>query len=664
MRLVFDIETNSLLPALKRMWLLIAQDTKFKIKYEYFENDFGWKKLFEKAQVVIGHNILGFDVPALKKLFNYEFPKSVVFHDTALMSRILDYRRFGHRSHSLEVWGEMLGDPKGKFIEYGGWDPEKSIYSSEEEWSEAMHLYCAQDVNVNIQIYEILLAEFSALAKRNPFIKTYMTAEHYAARWQATAQLHGWPFNVEAAKKLFEEIDEKLNATRELLEPRLGIKVIAKDKANRKVETKKPAWTKDGYYAKRTADWFNIPVQCGFEMDREEALEILEMDPQDQSDELIVLAEEILEYGSRPIIGEYCRVEFQPRSLTSPSDVKDFLFEQGWEPSEWNTKRDEETGEIIKTSPKISDDDLELLGGDGALYNEFKSLASRHSIIATWIAEVDENGMLHGESHLVGTPSMRTRHQIIVNVPTAEKPYGKEMRSLFHALPNWKLIGADSSGNQARGLAFYLGDKEFIDVILNKDIHEYNKEKLNDVLEEMGYGRPVTRDQAKRVLYAFLFGASGMKLWSYIFGVAKIKEGNTLKRGFVKAVPGFKDLIDKLENIYGATSKEGYGYIPSLAGNKIYVDSFHKLLVYLLQSLEKITCSTSLMLTMQRLEAENIPYIPLMYYHDEIDFMTPDEYAERASEISEQAFTDGPKLYGIDIMAGQGKIGDTWYEIH
>ena len=430
------------------------------------------------------------------------------------------------------------------------------------------------------------------------------------------------------------------------------------------MDVKTPSWTKDGYYAKRTADWFSISIECGYDMELEEAAEILEMDAHDQPDELIIIAQEILKYGSRPIDGPYCRVEFEHRSLNSVNDVKEFLFLNGWEPSEWNTKRDEETGEIRKTSPKIIDEDLELLGGDGALYNDFKSMKSRHDILKTWLEEVDENGRLHGDSMLIGTPSMRVRHQIIVNVPTPEKPLGKEFRELFIGIPGWKLIGADSAGNQARGLAFYLKDPEFIDVILNKDIHNYNMDKLNDVLEDMGYGRPVERGQAKRILYAFLFGASGMKLWSYVFGVAKIKEGNALKRGFLKAVPGFKNLIDKLENIYGATSRDGYGYIPSHAGNRIYVDSFHKLLVYLLQSLEKITCSTSTMITMQRLEAEQIPYQPLIYYHDEIDFMVPEDYAERSAEIAKQAFVDGPKMYDINIMDGDSKIGDSWYEIH
>jgi hypothetical protein len=345
--------------------------------------------------------------------------------------------------------------------------------------------------------------------------------------------------------------------------------------------------------------------------------------------------------------------------------VKVFLYRHGWVPSEWNSKKLPD-GTLEMTSPKIIEEDLELLGGDGQLYTEFKSMCSRHSIVNTWIEEVDENGMLHGKSMHIGTPSMRVRHQIIVNVPTPEKPYGTQMRKLFKALPGWKLIGCDSSGNQARGLAFYLKNDEFTDIILNKDIHIYNRDKLNEVLRRLSWADNCERSMAKRILYAFLFGASGGKIWSYIFGTVDKELGNKLKEGFTDAVPGFKDLLDKLKKIYRATSRKrrGYGYIPAIGGNRIYVDSMHKLLVYLLQSLEKATCSASVMLTMQRLEEANIPYVPLIYYHDEEDFMVPEEFAEKAAAIGKQAFIDGPLLFDIDIMNGDSKIGDTWYEIH
>ena len=187
---------------------------------------------------------------------------------------------------------------------------------------------------------------------------------------------------------------------------------------------------------------------------------------------------------------------------------------------------------------------------------------------------------------------------------------------------------------------------------------------MTQVLRVMGIEHVVPRSVAKRILYAFLFGASGGKLWSYVFGIQDKTKGNKLKDGFLQAVPGFKSLIDKLKRIFESTKQYGDGYIPSIAGNRVYVDSLHKLLVYLLQSCEKATCSAALMITMEKLEAEGIPYQPCIFMHDEIDFLVPVEFAERAKEIGKIAFQDGPKLFGVTIMDGEGKMGDSWYDVH
>jgi hypothetical protein len=42
----------------------------------------------------------------------------------------------------------------------------------------------------------------------------------------------------------------------------------------------------------------------------------------------------------------------------------------------------------------------------------------------------------------------------------------------------------------------------------------------------------------------------------------------------------------------------------------------------------------------------------------------PDEHAEEAAAIGKQAFKDGPKLFGVQIMDGDAKIGENWYEVH
>jgi DNA polymerase I-like protein with 3'-5' exonuclease and polymerase domains len=622
MNYVFDIETDGLLKDVTQMWIMVVHDVSANKRMQFLQGDMNWIQLFNNARQVMGHNIIGYDLAVLKKLFNYELPKSVKAVDTLILSQVLDYRRFGNDGHGLKRWGEYLEFPKQEFEDWSG-------------YSEQMGEYCNNDVSLNVKVLEILKQELIEVSEKNPKVKEYIKVEHAVSKWCAEANLGGWPFDLDKAHILYDRLQVEMDKTYTALNSKLGLKIVAVDKKLGIVEVKKPKYRKDGCYDAHTARWFDVDPWSGF-------------DPDD-----------------RIVDGEYCRIQVEPLSLDSVTDVKIFLYRHGWVPNDWNYKADPITGRKAKTTPKITEDSLEFLGGDGKLYKDFLTAKARQGILTTWLKNVDDQGNLHGDCMTIGTPSMRARHSIIVNVPSGDSPWGREMRELFSCKPGWKLVGCDSSGNQARGLAHYLNNPTFIDTLLNGDIHQFNADILTEILKkDLKMNYVVPRANAKRILYAFLFGASGGKLWSYIFGSHDDVKGKKLKSGFIKAVPGFKDLSEKLEKIYGNTKKKGDGYIPSLAGTRVYVDSFHKLLVYLLQSAEKITCGAACMLTMERLESAGIPYQPLIMMHDEIDFMVPEEFAEQAAEIGKQAFADGPKLFGVEIMDGSGKIGNDWYEIH
>ncbi len=655
MRAIMDIETDGLLSTVTTAWIIgIRNKDTNEVKY-WLDGDLGWIKEFEKVTVFIGHNMISYDFTVLEKLFGYKPRADQRMHDTMLMSQILNYKRFGNDGHSLARWGEFLNCEKG---EYDEWAP-KEGESKAQFWlrkGPMMLDYWKQDLVVTGKIHDVVMAEYKSLtnAPNGARITQYLRAEVAVAKWCAQAELYGWPFDVRTARELLAEMEIELAKVRDKLLPNLGKKAIAVDKKNGEVEAKEPKWVKSGAYALSTANWFGINEFSGQDDDR--------------------LVE-----------GPYSRIEIVDLDINSVHDVKIFLFRNGWEPTTWNTKHvfNPETNrtEKIQTSPKITEDSLECMHGDGKMYCDFLTTSSRVGILKGWLKHVDDNGNLHGSCMTIGTPSMRARHQIIVNVPAADSVWGPEMRALFKCKPGWKLIGADSAGNQARGLAHYLKSDEFTHQLLNGDIHAFNARALDAVLTSMGVswnaylvsvgieGEPdklakAKRGRAKRVLYAFLFGASGGKLWSYLFDTVNEAKGKKLKVGFTKAVPGFDALLKKLENIFGKTKQWGNGYIPGIAGNRLYCDSFHKLLVYLLQAAEKATCSAAVMLTMEGLEKAGIPYQPCIMMHDEEDFMVPEEHAEAAAKISKQAFIDGPKLFGVEIMDGEAKIGNNWYEVH
>ena len=88
MQLVFDIETDGLDPSV--IWCLVAQDEQGKF-YHYYEDtlDEGIKFL-QKADMLIGHNILGYDIPVIKKLTGIDLYHSDKVIDTLVLSRLFN----------------------------------------------------------------------------------------------------------------------------------------------------------------------------------------------------------------------------------------------------------------------------------------------------------------------------------------------------------------------------------------------------------------------------------------------------------------------------------------------------------------------------------------------------------------------------------------------
>ena len=112
----------------------------------------------QMADCLIGHNILGFDLPVIKTIYPFFDPIGSVI-DTLLLSRlyhpdlydidISQSKRISHNfkelpdkklhgRHSLESYGYRLGEYKGNFGKDTDW----------KEWSQEMEDYCAQDVKV------------------------------------------------------------------------------------------------------------------------------------------------------------------------------------------------------------------------------------------------------------------------------------------------------------------------------------------------------------------------------------------------------------------------------------------------------------------------------------------------------------------------------------
>ena len=84
---------------------------------------------------MIGHNIIGFDLPVLGKLLGFEWWGKV--EDTLVMSRLDNPSREG--GHSLASWGTRMNFPKGEYDDWSMYtESGKAIKQnySDQEWSQ------------------------------------------------------------------------------------------------------------------------------------------------------------------------------------------------------------------------------------------------------------------------------------------------------------------------------------------------------------------------------------------------------------------------------------------------------------------------------------------------------------------------------------------------
>ena len=187
-QIVFDIEANGLNP--DTVWCIIAYEREAK---EYIEwsgdtlpNFKDWVKEQDELEV-IGHNIIGYDIPVLERLLKVDFSKCKVT-DTLVMSRLAEPSRLG--GHGLENWGQLLHQPKG---EHSDWL----------NFSQDMVEYCKQDVRVNELVYQRLLRDLNGFGTESVML------EGQVQRIISKQIENGWLLNQRAAFNLLGELKEK-----------------------------------------------------------------------------------------------------------------------------------------------------------------------------------------------------------------------------------------------------------------------------------------------------------------------------------------------------------------------------------------------------------------------------------------------------------------------
>ena len=161
--LVFDCETNGLLHNVHEIHCIAIYDSQKEETFVFNNRGGNCPPITEalhwltSADVIAGHNIIGYDLPVLRKTYPwFKYDGDVL--DTLILSRLyhpnmidIDKKRNVARMplqlygrHSLEAYGYRLGEYKGDFGKTSDW----------QEWSQEMQDYCVQDVQVTTKLCE------------------------------------------------------------------------------------------------------------------------------------------------------------------------------------------------------------------------------------------------------------------------------------------------------------------------------------------------------------------------------------------------------------------------------------------------------------------------------------------------------------------------------
>ena len=189
MQLVFDIETDDLKAT--KIWCIVAQDVDTGQIYKYSPNnlDEGYK-LLSNAETLIGHNIIGFDIPMVEKFGGVDLSHIPVI-DTLVLSRLFNPTREG--GHSLETWGYKLNYKKIEFNDYLN-------------FSKEMLDYCVRDVQLNSVVLKKLREESKGFAKDS------IALEQDVAKIIKQQETNGFKFDHINAELLLADLREKKQA--------------------------------------------------------------------------------------------------------------------------------------------------------------------------------------------------------------------------------------------------------------------------------------------------------------------------------------------------------------------------------------------------------------------------------------------------------------------
>lgn len=611
-RLLFDIETNGLLPELTKIHCLVIQDIDTGEVAGYADQP-GYRPIIEgverlnAATLVAGHNAIAFDVPALKKLGLWA--SKAIVRDTMVCAQLMwphvkddDFEKVKRKRfpahlagrHSLEAWGHRLGVHKGDYT--GGWDA----------WSPEMHDYMMQDIVVTAALWSRIADTAKAwgvpLDDNNPPPrKDCIYNEHRMAEICDAITKHGFRFDMQAAVRLVQVLTARRQGIMEELakvfQPLEKTEIFVP-----KVNNRTRGYVKGVPFTKR---WM---------------------------------------------------VEFNPGSR---QQVAERLMMLGWKPTAFGNDG----------VPTVDDDILQALPYPQAkLLAEYFVVQKRLGQIVdgkeAWFRH-ERKGRIHGRITPNGAHTGRATHSgpNMGQVPKVGVPYGAECRDLFLADDGHILIGTDADALELRDLAGFMAMWDGGAYI--KTILEGRKEDGTDMHSINAKLIGCTRDVAKTFFYAMAYGSGDQNL-GVVLGYSGRKAAKAGREAKAKLMEGLPALGKLVEMVAKAVER---GYLIGLDGRRLTVRSENAALNTLLQSAGAVQCKRWIIGIYDKLTAQGLKWgtdwAICMWVHDELQISANACHMEVITQASKDAMKEAGEFYSFKCpLVASVDVGMTWKETH
>jgi hypothetical protein len=391
--MIIDLEADGLLDQATKIHVLSWEDAGGHV---HSTHDYDMmRKVLMNAPVLMGHNIIRYDVPLIEKVLGITPEATMV--DTLALSWYLEP---SHMRHGLDDWGKRLGVMKPKITDWNSLTPEEYAHR------------CEEDVKINSLLWERLNRKLSRLYRDDHSkqrLIDYLSFKLSCARDQ---EAYRWRLDVPKAEALLSQLTQ-LKEDKEL---QLR-KAMPKKPITKVMNPPKVMYKKDGTLSARGEAWH--------ELMREKLL------PASTSTPVTVVS------------------GMEDGNPNSHEQVKDWLFNLGWVPRTFKYIRGEEYGQERKIPQIRSGSDLcpsvlDLVNKDPAieLLDGLSVISHRLGVVKGFVTS-HEDGWLKAE--VAGlTNTFRFKHmKPLVNIPAVDKPYGKEIRGCLIAPAGDVLIGSD-----------------------------------------------------------------------------------------------------------------------------------------------------------------------------------------------------------------------------